>query len=173
MRSQLLAAPASIWVLQSQSDKAPLVLEPLLADFFPADEQRLDDGTRLRPFVSGLDAPLTPINGSFIDGITLTQARLPATRQPGSLLPVELHWQESPGTQKLFLHLIAPDGSLASQRDTLPSATPNRHALSLPATLSPGTYTLLAGRYDPETGVRVALTQGGDAIVLGEIRIEQ
>jgi hypothetical protein len=175
LRSELLAAPAPLWVLQSQSDKAPLVLDPLLADFFPASKQLLDDGTRLRPFVSGLNAPLTPVNGAFVDGVSLTQARLPATIQPGSLLPVELHWEweESAGKQKLFLHFIAPDGTLASQRDTLPSLTPNRHALIVPATLPPGTYTLLAGRYDPETGERVALMQGGDTIVLGEVKIEQ
>ena len=160
---------------------------PLLADFFPADEQRLDDGTRLRPFVSGLDAPLTPINGSFIDRITLTQARLPATSQPGSLLPVELHWQESPGTQKLFLHLIAPDGTLLVQDDRPPEGgfyptsawdigelVVDHYTLTLPPDAPEGQYRLLAGLYRPETAQRLQrIDGGGDAVELGTIEVRQ
>ena len=157
--------------LQSSNEEASSFFEPLLADFFSADKETLEDGTRLRRFVSTLEGAVVPIDGIFNDGVALIGTRLPASASVGGLLAVELHWEDAPGRQKLFLHLIAPDGSMATQRDTLPEATPDRHALLLPATLTADTYTLLAGRYDPESGQRVGLLQGGDTIVVGQIEV--
>ncbi|MGB0386461.1 MAG: hypothetical protein ACPGWR_16745 [Ardenticatenaceae bacterium] len=182
LRAQLVGSPTFLWLLQSPNEKERIdaLLEPLLADFFAADKQTFEDGTRLHRFVSGLEAPLLPIEGTFEDGIALVGARLPAAAPAGGLLAIELHWQDEPGSQKLFLHLIAPDGSLATQRDTLPQPTKigegefgevDRHALILPATLTEGTYTLLAGRYHPESGQRVGLLQGGETIVVAEIEV--
>lgn len=163
--AHLQAAPASLWLLQSSHERAAPLLEPLVAAFYPASEQTLADGSRLRRFVSALDAPLTPVaEGTFQDGVTLAAIQLPPATQAGALLPLALHWDGDPGSQTLFLHLVAPDGSLVSQRDVLPAPTPDRHALLLPATLVPGSYTLFVGRYDPATAQRLTLSQGGDTI---------
>lgn len=165
LRAQLQAAPTSLWLLQSPHARAAPLLDPLVADFYPAVEQQLEDGTRLRRLVSVLDAPLTPVaDGTFQDGVALVAVQLPPTARAGAMLPLALHWGGAPGSRSLFLHLVAPDGSLVSQRDVLPAPTPDRHALLLPHALASGSYTLLVGRYDPATGQRVPLSQGGDTI---------
>ncbi|MGH2544516.1 MAG: hypothetical protein ACRDIB_17120, partial [Ardenticatenaceae bacterium] len=169
LRSQMLSEQAPLWVLQSPGEEGLDSLETLLDDFFPAEEQMLSNGVRLRRFVSRTGAPLLPVDGAFTDGVTLTGARIPASAIVGTLLPIELHWEGEPGSETLFLHLIAPDGHIVAQHDAPPGAAPDRHTLLLPATLDPGTYILLAGRYDPVSSRRVPLARGGDTITLGEI----
>lgn len=171
LRSDLQAHSTSVWVLESNTQDAQAIYEPLLADFFVADRQALEDGTHLQRFVSKLDQPVRALNGAFTDGVALIGVRLPNTIPVGSVLGVELHWQDEVRQEKLFLHLIAPDGSLAAQRDTLPAKTPDRHALLIPSTLLAGPYTLLAGRYDPQSGQRVELVAGGNTITLGQVQI--
>ncbi len=171
LRSELQADSTSVWVLESNTPDTQAIYEPLLADFFVADRQALEDGTHLQRFVSKLDQPVTALNAIFTDGVALLGVRLPNTIPAGSVLGVELQWQDEVRQEKLFLHLIAPDGSLATQRDTLPAKTPDRHALLIPSTLTAGSYTLFAGRYNPENGQRVELVGGGNTVTLGQVEI--
>jgi hypothetical protein len=86
------------------------------------------------------------------------------TLHPGDALQVRLDWQtDEPLTMrnKVFLQLLAPDGTLVAQRDSEPGGglaltttwTPgttveDNHALVIPPDLPPGEYTLIVGLYD-------------------------
>lgn len=144
-----------------------------MAGFFVGEVTPLADGTVLRRFVS--DAPLPPPNlpqnAAFTDGVTLTAAQLPPNAEAGTLLPIELTWTGDLGNASLFLHLLDANGTLVAQRDAAPMPSPDRHALTLPATLAPGTYTLNAGRYDPATLQRIPLSQGGDTMTLATLEV--
>jgi hypothetical protein len=95
------------------------------------------------------------------------------TDQPDSLLTVDLYWRvvrTPPVPWHSFLQLFDEAGHKRAQApdhrpggDYLPAplwrpgdVIRDRFALSLPADLPPGTYTLMAGFYDPVTGARVA-----------------
>jgi hypothetical protein len=47
----------------------------------------------------------------------------------------------------------------------------DRHGISLPAELAAGQYSLLIGWYDPQSGERLRLSSGADALGLAEITI--
>ncbi|MBK8049758.1 MAG: hypothetical protein IPK16_23215 [Anaerolineales bacterium] len=128
----------------------------------------------------------------FADGITLQSATAPANGwKPGATQEVRLTWvgvQPERGNYTAFLHLAGPNG-LVAQRDQAPLGgfyptdvwlpglpVEDRYPLELPNDLAPGTYTLLAGLYDPVTGQRLALLDGaqpsGDAYVVATVQVE-
>ncbi len=95
------------------------------------------------------------------------------TAQPGSLLTVDLYWRvvRTPTLPwHSFLQLFDEAGNKRAQApdhrpggDYLPAplwrpgdVIRDRFALILPADLAVGTYTLMAGFYDPATGARMA-----------------
>jgi len=91
---------------------------------------------------------------------------LTAWRQSAAPLPV-----------KIFVHLLRPDGSIASQYDGLGVAWEGWRSgdvlwqlHSLPADLPSGEYTLTAGLYDPQTLKRWT-ADGRDAMTLSQIRL--
>lgn len=123
----------------------------------------------------------------FTNGIRLLGYEAPAERQPGQPLCVTLYWTSATavtGNYAIFLHLIAPDGFLQTQRDSAPAfgfhPTPqwqpgeivaDMHCLRVPPGLASGPHRLVTGIYDPQTGVRVPLADGSDALPLTEITI--
>jgi hypothetical protein len=85
----------------------------------------------------------------------------------------------------VFVHLTGPDSGerVVSQGDGPPLggrwptslwlpgvAVDDVHSIPLPADLSPGTYDLWAGLYDPVTSARLRLPDGSDALHLAEIQ---
>ena len=129
--------------------------------------------------------------------VRLTGYAAPARAAPGRDLPVVLRWESgspSPdGTDyTAFLHLRDASGRMAANADATPTwftsqptsrwpqgGPPVRdaHALSLPAELAPGAYSLVTGWYDWRTGRRLPVrdTAGnvlGDEIVLGSVVID-
>lgn len=79
----------------------------------------------------------------------------------------------------IFLHLLAGDGALAAQRDSLQAPAWDWHAgdwfaqihrLDLPHDLPPGEYRLSAGVYTLPSLVRLE-TPAGDVAWLGEVRV--
>ena len=126
------------------------------------------------------NARLTPFEG----GIAL----LGYSVDQGQGLPVTLYWRaDAPVDQNytVFTQLIAPDGTLAAQNDSRPiygyyptsqwqpgEIIPDRITIALPADLSPGVYTLIAGLYDAETLARLPLADGsGDYVILTEVEV--
>ncbi|NJN96792.1 MAG: DUF2079 domain-containing protein [Anaerolineales bacterium] len=134
--------------------------------------------------------PLSLAEIRFGPAIRLTGFDLgPANLQPGATLPLLLQWTTDaplPGNYTVFLHLLADDGRLVAQHDAYPTwLTPqptsqwplrqpilDRHELKLPADLAPGRYTLQVGLYDAQTMQRLALPDGSDAFIVGQLQIQ-
>jgi hypothetical protein len=133
--------------------------------------------------------PLTPTGSRFgpaihLAGFWFDNRGLP----PGATLPVLLQWvaTQPPETDyTVFVHLLAPDGSLVAQNDAFPTwlavmptsswpvdqAILDSHRLTLPDDLPPGSYNLQVGLYHSQTLGRLSLPDGGDSFVLGKITI--
>jgi hypothetical protein len=124
---------------------------------------------------------------------TIQSSNLPSFQvQAGSSLPLALYWRAlAPLTANysVFVHLDAPDGTTYASADELnPANIPtsrwppslyvrNPLTLALPPDLPPIRYTLMAGLYDAEGGVRLPVTgcdgcpapAGGDALPLAHV----
>lgn len=83
---------------------------------------------------------------------------------------------------QIFTHLLDAGGQLWSQRDGLSlasSAWPNNYFLiqwidlELPLEMPTGEYEIYIGMYSLRDGSRAQLSEGGDAIVLGSLRVER
>jgi hypothetical protein len=128
----------------------------------------------------------------FGPAIELMDVQLPrAAVAPGATVPLTLTWratQPAGGPYTLFLHLVGADGAPVAQRDGEPLGglypttlwrtnlpVPDRITLALPVAIAPGDYRLLAGWYDPATGVRLPVTSGdapaGDSYAVGVLQI--
>jgi hypothetical protein len=157
---------------------------------------------RLGGFVKAADAvawtPIAPVTGAssqvidaaFAGGLRLTGATLPATAQPGAELPVTLFWRaDAPplADYSLFVQVLDAAGANVAQWDGAPADAVSKlpasnwppgwqgtHelTLALPATLPPGNYTVIAGLYDWQTGVRLPVT-GGDRVEIGRLEIRR
>ncbi|MBV7336093.1 glycosyltransferase family 39 protein [Chloroflexi bacterium TSY] len=136
-----------------------------------------------------------PLDLRFGDSIWLKGYRVNATTvQPRRDLVVTLYWQSAAPVERAytaFNQIIDPsDFRKAGQRDGEPvcnrrptnSWLPNeliadRHWVSVFPDAIPGTYTLLIGLYDRETGERLPISTRddqpmGDSLVLTEIVVE-
>lgn len=134
--------------------------------------------------------PLPLAEVRFGPAIRLTGFELDSvTPQPDAALPLLLQWTADtplPGNYTVFLHLLDADGRLVAQHDAYPTwLTPqptsqwlphrpvlDRHELKLPADLTPGRYTLQVGLYDAQTMQRLALPDGSDAFIVGQLQIQ-
>jgi hypothetical protein len=134
--------------------------------------------------------PLRPIQAQFSSSIQLTGFWLGDTLvEPGATLPLILRWvatQPLKTDLTVFVHLLAPDGSLAAQNDATPawlfpqptSQWPlhqpvlDYHVLNLPPDLPPATYTLQLGLYDIQTLARLDLHDGSNTFRLTEIQLK-
>lgn len=130
-------------------------------------------------------APGASLAARWRNGIELTGIDgLPSLLATDAPIALRVRWQtDSPPTETLtaFMHLISPDGAIVAQDDHAPRhgfwpttgwrpgiAVDDGFTLSLPATLSSGTYRLLTGWYNPATGVRVPLDDGRDVLELAQ-----
>ncbi len=119
-----------------------------------------------RPPALSYEAPYTPTLRWL--GVTWS-----GPVEPGATLTITLYWrvvQQPPQVWHSFLHLTNASGEKVAQAqdhrpggDYLPSplwrpgdVIMDSFQLPLPAEMSPGEYTLLAGFYDPATGQRIA-----------------
>ncbi len=95
---------------------------------------------------------------------------------PGNVVQVRLRWEtQAPVTTryKVFLQLLGPGDRLIAQRDTEPvggdrptstwtvgETIVDNYGLLIPLATPPGTYRLIGGMYDPQTGQRIPVHQG-------------
>jgi hypothetical protein len=107
---------------------------------------------------------------------------------PPATLTTTLAWQaetEMNTSYRVFLHLLGPQGELLTQSDGEPSnwtrptvgwapgeVVLDRRILEIPASTPPGSYTLVAGLYDPATRQRLPRPNGTDAVPLGTLTIK-
>lgn len=117
----------------------------------------------------------------------LAYAVTPAVIAPGEAITVHLLWQtavrlDTPYT--VFNHLVNERGELAAQQDGMPQAdnwpttcwrpgepVADQYVIQTPPDLPPGAYQLFTGWYAPDSGVRLPVSDGGDAVVTGAVII--
>jgi hypothetical protein len=118
---------------------------------------------------------------------------MPNAAEAGATVRVITGWQATQplkGDYHLFVHLIAPDGTLAAQDDFVPARGAYPTAdwaenqrwieaayLNLPHNLAAGTYQVYVGWYSYPDGTRLAVLDEGrgaaDGLVhLGEIEVK-
>lgn len=124
----------------------------------------------------------------FSDAIALRGHKLATnTVEPGGSFPLTTYWQalgelERPYT--VFVHLVAEDGALGGQGDGPPlngdypvdawrpgDFVQDTRIVQVKADVAPGTYRLLIGFYDLETGQRLTTSEGLDHAVLGRMTV--
>ncbi len=138
--------------------------------------------------VHRLDVTLT---GPEAGPVQLLTVRAPGRAVANDVIPVELTYQLlQPVNRPLrwFVQLLGPDGVPVALLDTAPDdgyasfsglpegeALTERAGLQLPTSLPPGSYTLIAGLYDPEmpaAAQRLRTPAGGDFVVLGNVVVQ-
>ncbi|MCC6603845.1 MAG: glycosyltransferase family 39 protein [Anaerolineae bacterium] len=118
--------------------------------------------------------------------VSLLGWRLVAAGQPGGTMKVMTVWRfEQAPVQRLaiFMHLLAPDGTILAQFDGLDAASETLHAgdvliqlheLALPANLPDNTRWLNVGIYYPDSLTRLTLPNGaGDRLLLPLTAVEE
>jgi hypothetical protein len=111
------------------------------------------------------------VGATFGDNMRLRGLDLKAPAHPGQPLTYQLFWKTGTAPQNdymLFLHLIGDDGRTYARSDQLQPASgwgsykylSTEAAVPLPADLPAGSYRLVAGLYDPQTGQRLPLSAG-------------
>jgi hypothetical protein len=108
-------------------------------------------------------------------GLTLyTYWRVEADYTPPAPRPVEV-LAGTPLPLRFFAHLLNPDGTVRAGGDRLDVDPATLRAgdtfvqvfaLDMPPDTPPDTYTVQVGVYAPDTGARVPLRAGGEALVL-------
>jgi hypothetical protein len=112
--------------------------------------------------------------------------------RPGGIVPITLYWQVITPLSlryKVFIHLISGEGQILTQADGFPvcgtfqannwpsgQTVPDRHLLKLPAELSPGTYSLVVGMYEPDLKLRlnyfdIAGNEQGNSLTIGSLTV--
>ena len=136
-------------------------------------------------------APPYPLAAGFGGAIALAGYDLePEAPTPGEDLVLWLSWSRLNRAldreYTVFAHLLDATGERVAQGDGVPGylgALPttlwepgvpvlDRRVVSLPVDLAAGQYTLLIGWYDPQSGERLPLPSGADALRLTEITIQ-
>lgn len=133
--------------------------------------------------------PLPEIAGrwSLGDAVALIGYEAAERIAPGDLLRVTLYWHARAavsGDYKVFVHVLDANGAVAAQDDSVPLGWTyptsqwqpgqyirDEHILALDRNMPRGDYTLCVGMYDPETGVRLVVTDAG-GVALPDGRIE-
>jgi 4-amino-4-deoxy-L-arabinose transferase-like glycosyltransferase len=153
---------------------------------------RLPDGRVLArvtvnslPYRSDPPPYATPVAAAFpglgrLVGFTLPEAPVSLAAE----VPLTLVWQAGEALRPeasytVFAQLIAADGQLIAQSDSLPAAGArpttgwrpgeyilDMHTLRFNASAHPGPAALIVGLYDAATGARLPLAEGGDAFTL-------
>lgn len=134
-----------------------------------------------------LGAPVES-GAQFGDFITLAQYQLSSSEaRPGELLQLRLNWSTSAiltAPYKVFVQLLMPDGTLATQRDSEPNGglsptmtwqpgeiVSDAHALILPDNLAPGDYSLIVGLYPPDDPFARLPVGENDHLLISRIRV--
>ncbi|MBN1658554.1 MAG: DUF2079 domain-containing protein, partial [Anaerolineae bacterium] len=150
------------------------------------------EGGRVRPVDEAAAPGTSPVPGEAVEFggmLELAGYDLETTRvRPGDEIEVLLHWHATAPVDRaytLFAHLVDNAGERVAQHDgpanyygALPTdlwqpgvALLDRRTFALPPDLTPGTYRLLVGWYDPNTGDRLSLATGSDSLLVTTIEI--
>ncbi len=182
------------FVLTVPADAPPGLYDVQMGWYDPATNERLPvgEGTTFRVAVLPVNwtgpgqEDLTLVGKRFGEAIVLESYGW--LEDAGSLL-VTLRWSTDVWIQSdytVFVHLVGAEGggSAIAQGDSPPLhgrwptslwipgvALDDVHTIALPDDLAAGTYHLLVGLYDPETGERLRLPDGRDGVRLDGVGI--
>lgn len=173
----------------AEQDPRGIVEATLNRDAFEISDEWIGD-VRFARYISpaAFESPQN-VHQRFGDHIVLQSAALSAgSVRPGDVLQMQLIWTTEAVHDKrfkVFLQLLDADGVLAAQRDSEPGggslpttswetgvAIQDNHALRIPATLSAGDYTLIAGLYDINDAWARLPVAGESYLELAAIRVE-
>lgn len=171
--------PAGMYQLEVRLSTDGQVSEPLIS-------QQIEVSGR--PHVFTPPASELPLPRRIGDAIAFLGYDPPTgSPRPGQSVLLTLYWQALGPIDRsytAFIHILNSDGQIVAQQDSLPGegAIPtqswiqdeyitDRHQIGLPPELPPGQYQVAIGMYDPETGVRLPITDAngqpqGDRILL-------
>ncbi len=154
------------------------------------DGQPVDDGWTVDYLWVGPSPPPLPIPVGTVLGeqvALVARGELPATLRPGDTFQVALAWRAErpmPRDYVFFVHVLAPDGTLAAQHDRPPEGgfyptsawdpgetVQDVYTVTLPSDAPPGEYRVVAGAYWLPTGERLRAASGEDLIPLGVVRV--
>ncbi|KPL89201.1 glycosyltransferase family 39 protein [Ardenticatena maritima] len=118
-------------------------------------------------------------------GVNIAWPRPDAVLHPGDTVPITLVWQPRRTPEpslRTFVQLLDEQSRLFAVSDHLPLVPSSAwvadeyitddHQLSIPPHVPPGTYRLVVGVYDAETGQRLRLPDGSDMLVIAHVRLE-
>ncbi len=116
--------------------------------------------------------PASLAGGVRLHGFSLS----PAALRPGQTLRVTLFWSAEralPTSSSVFVQVLDAADRVVAQHDGVPvegrcptttwgpeGPLADEHTLTLPPTLAPGVYRLIAGLYSPFTGQRLTVQEG-------------
>lgn len=144
---------------------------------------------QLMQFATGPSGPdMQQIDTVFEEAITIESAVVLNAERADTLL-IRLHWrtnQPIADSFTVFTHVLSDDGELVAQRDRLPgnglyptdswatdAVIVDQFALQLPSDLASGSYQVIAGLYNRDSGLRLQVSSANaqlpDAAVIGMI----
>jgi hypothetical protein len=129
-----------------------------------------------------------PLRASLGSDIRLAGAEFPDQLQAGKTVNVVLYWQTiAPPSRNytVFVHLLDSSNKIVAQVDLAPmggtrpttlwqtnEVIRDEYPIKLPDKLAPGTYSLVAGMYQPPNGPRLTLPDGADEVPLGPFTVK-
>jgi hypothetical protein len=157
------------------------------ANLYPAGGAWQEDVLFLAYVSPGADWTKAERDDRFVNGVRLKWVRWTPAASTGGACAVELAWEsDSPIAQsyKVFVHAVDDAGRLVAQHDGEPASGTrpvpswavgemilDRHGLFLPTGGQGQRLRLLVGLYDPNTGQRLSLVDGTDAIAADELTV--
>lgn len=193
-------ADKEIWLVASSSPFEATKIRPveryLATKYYPVEEITVSEQARAIRFLmlnSETIQAQTPTSIIFDNDLSLASYALPLgdSYQAGDVIPITIMWQvleQLDEDYQVSLQLVASDGYVLSQRDTMPmgtfgkmtewqigSAYQDNHGLLIPHGAITGDYTIRAVVYRWQDGSRLTYTNNGsegDAAILTTITIE-
>lgn len=132
--------------------------------------------------------PQRPLNATFAGVGALIGYDLPDREYlPGQTVPLTLYWKSAGSISTrytVFVHLLDSENKVVGQRDEPPvhgsrpttSWVPGEyvadaHEVPIDASVTPGTYQVEVGLYDPRNGQRVATGTPDNRVLIGSVRV--
>jgi len=141
-------------------------------------------------------SPTHPLNVTIGEGIRLLGYDLPADEaRPGESIDLPLYWQclaRMDTSYTVFVHLVGPNGQTYEQQDSIPwqgrlpttywlagEVIEDQYTVPLSPDAPKGTYSLVIGVYDLETGIRLAAADADgkpladNSISIGQVTVHE
>jgi hypothetical protein len=129
--------------------------------------------------VTGSVQPMM-LDGSVID--FLGASDLPSSLSASDSFTLTTRWlqRSNPAQVRIFVHVRAADEPPVAQWDGLGAVSDGwrqgdillqMHQITLPEDINAGNYKVVAGLYNPESGLRYQLDSGSDHVTVGNITV--